>query len=140
MSPEDLEKVKAQLAKKPKMPDLTRKPETTRKIARLWQALPPDRKAILARVMRTPCALCQGEFKLPSVGRSHGMCNRHVAQQYIDMGMKPPPPSEKNNALDMGTLSPYERKLLKFVFAIAHREEDRAKKYKAFDPSIEEVN
>lgn len=126
-----MERVKKQMASKPKMPNVERKPETTKKLVKLWQQLPEDRKSVLRKVMRTPCAWCQDEFKLPAVGRSHGLCDHHA----ISMGMKP---SGKNNAMYMGLLSDYERRLLKFIFSIVYRNEKRAKDYKAFDPMIEE--
>ena len=111
------------MASKPKIPNVENKPETTKRLVRLWKELPENRKTILRKVMRSPCAWCQEEFKLPAVGRSHGMCDRHVAKQYADMGMKPPTKTKPNNALDMALLSDYERRLVKFIYSIIFHNE-----------------
>lgn len=115
------------------MPDLTGKPEKASLIFQAWKKLPNDRKALLRNIMARPCAWCQDEFGLPSVGKSHGMCARHEEQTYREMELGIPVRKSSSYPTDLSTLSPQERSILKFMYSIVYRK----RKEKAAKPQPE---
>jgi hypothetical protein len=66
--------------------------------------------------MKSPCAYCEKEFKVPNVGWSHGICKRHRDEQYAMM--KKTPPAYTGKTVDLKELSPEEIKLAVNLFQI----------------------
>lgn len=120
MSPEDFERIKKQMADRPQSPKLS--PEESKATIQAFRNLPPDRRALLAHLMKHPCANCEGEFKVPTVGSSHGICRRHMEQMYKMMGKNAPPqkPGHKG-CVDLATLSPDELKLAINLYSVIKR-------------------
>jgi len=117
MSPKDFERIKNQMAGKPKSPDLS--PEETKATIQAFRALPSDRRSLLAHLMKHPCANCEAEFKVPNVGSSHGICRRHMEQMYKMLGKEAPPPKPGyKGSVDLATLSPDELKLAVNLYSI----------------------
>lgn len=118
------------------MPDLTGKPEKSKLIFQAWKKLPDERKAILRQIMARPCAWCQDEFKLPAIGKSHGMCARHEEKTYKEMGLGVPTRQSSSYPTDLSTLSPQERSILKFLYSIVYRKrKEKASKSHPKSPS-----
>jgi hypothetical protein len=86
--------------------------------------LPPDRKQLLKAAMQRPCSWCEKEFQNDTgggnIGKSHGVCRRHMVDIYRQMG-KPAPASTSGGSFDLSTISPDERKLLGLLFAVIKR-------------------
>jgi hypothetical protein len=106
-----------QLASRPKPPTLS--PEQAKETVREFDALPRDRKDIIAGVMKHPCASCEQELKIPNVGWSHGICPRHWHEFRNMMKMPPKEPVDGNTMDIKNTLSPEEIKLAVNLFAVA---------------------
>ena len=73
----------------------------------------------MAQLMKHPCAYCEKEFKTSNVGWSHGICKRHMADQYAQMGK--PAPIYKGKTVDLKDLTPEEIKLAQALFVIVSK-------------------
>lgn len=109
-----MERVRKQMDSRPKSPDLT--PEQVKQTIQTFRNLPKDRKSLIARAVRHPCANCEAEFKLPNTGWSHGICARHANEMRKQMGLPPKP--AVGQTVDLAELSPEERQLAVNLFAI----------------------
>lgn len=90
-------------------------PEEKQEAIQQFQALPRDRKKLLARLLKHPCSYCEKEYKVPNVGRSHGICRRHKEEMYKQLGKTMPP--YKGNTVDLAELFPEELQLAVRLYA-----------------------
>ena len=116
MSAADVAAAKEKMAGKPAMPTLS--PEQQKAALMQFKQLPPDRKKLLQHLFKHPCANCEGEFKVPNVGWSHGICTRHLNQMRAEMGL--PPKNVESQSVDLKTLTPEELKLAVSLFSIIY--------------------
>lgn len=115
LTPEEWRKKSSEIANlKPKSPELT--PEQVLQTKQAFRQLPLDRKKLISQAMAHPCTYCEQEFNIPNIGSSHGICKRHLEQQYAFMKKTPPPVQSK--IVDLALLSPEERQLAVNLFSI----------------------
>jgi len=108
-----------EFAAKPKIPDLT--PAEIQQTVQQFKILPSEKRRQIVRAIQRPCAYCEKEFKLPTTGKSHGICLRHFEEQFKAMGMKAPTKNVKDASADLKELSDAERKLVVNLFAISRK-------------------
>lgn len=101
---------------RPTSPTLS--PEEKTEAIKQYRSLPRDRQAVIQQLLKTPCAHCEQEFKVPNLGVSHGMCNRHYAAMRAENELPPAPANPKNKAVDLRNLSPEEIQLAVRLFAL----------------------
>jgi hypothetical protein len=124
MDPERVAQLQKQFAAKPNPDRAETRAGVDTAVIQKFKSLPPDQKAIIKRAMQRPCGYCQGEFKDllggRQIGKSHGICRRHAADMYKQLG-KPLPPEAENGSVDISILSDDEKKLLGYLFGIVKK-------------------
>lgn len=119
MDPERMKELEKQFSSRPQSPVLN--PEQSKKVISIYRGLPQDRKDILKRLMQHPCPYCEVEFKVPTIGSSHGICERHKQEFYAKNNMPPPKPNPNNHTVDLKTLDPKEIQLAVDLYSIIRR-------------------
>jgi len=127
MSDADLADIRSKMQSKPQIPVLS--PEQTKEALQQFKQLPAARKAVLQKLFKHPCANCEQEYKVPSVGWSHGICSRHMNTMRAEMGL--PPKDTPSNSVDLKELSPEELKLAVALFSIIYRAKKAKEQQKA---------
>jgi len=127
MDAAQMKDIEDRLKSKPQSPNLS--PDEKKATIAAYRQVSQDRKDLLKRLLQHPCSYCEGEFKVPNVGLSHGICPRHKDQVYREMGMEPKPSQYANKTVDLKELSPEEIKLAVNLFSIlrAKRNAERSK-------------
>ena len=117
IDPEKLARLQSQLPVKPNAPKMT--PEIEKAVIQKYKALPQDRKNIIKVALQHPCPNCEAEFKLYTTGRSHGICKRHRDEFFKRRGSTPG--EFMGKTVDLAILSPDERSLLVYLYAIVNK-------------------
>jgi hypothetical protein len=124
MDPERVAQLQKKFAAKPKPDRPENRTGVDTAVIQKFNSLPPDKKDIIKRAMKRPCAYCQGEFKDVlggrSIGKSHGICRRHAIDQYKQLG-KPLPADFQDGSVDIATLSDDEKKVLGYLHTIVKK-------------------
>lgn len=100
---------------RPQSPKLS--PEEIKQTIAQFKSLPPEQKKKLALHSRTSCSWCEKELGVANTSPNHGICQRHMAKQYADMGV-PYKPKEVKFDPDLSKLSKDELNLLVRLAAI----------------------
>lgn len=136
MTPDEWKAKEDELKKRPVPPILS--PEQKVETIQQYKALPKDRQALLKRLLQHPCSYCEAEFKVPNVGKSHGMCPRHLVTVRQEYGLEPPSEADLKNSktVDLKELSPEELKLAVNLYGIvSEKERSKLKTRKDLNPA-----
>ena len=135
MDADRIAQLQKQFAPKPKQDRPEDRAGVDAAVIQKFKSLPPEKKDIIKRAMQRPCAYCQGEFKNllggRQIGKSHGICRRHAADMYKQMG-KPLPPEAENGSVDISVLSDDEKKLLGYLFGVVKKRQTKTGVYEGY--------
>ena len=108
---------KAEIGEKPTLSVLSPE-ETKQTLLQFGLLLPASRQKIVA-ALRNSCSWCEGQFKLPPLAISHGICSRHFTEM-----MGRPPSVKASMPPDLSTYQPEELQMAAKVSAIRHQKKD----------------
>jgi|FAXJ01.1.fsa_nt_gi hypothetical protein len=124
---------KAELDKKPTLPILT--PEEATQVLLQFKSLPPANRKKIILALRRSCSWCEGQFKLPAIAFTHGICIRHFTEM---MGR---PPADKEPAPpDLSTYQPEELQIATKISSIRHQNKDPKMEEDKDRPWVKDIN
>lgn len=123
MDPAELEKKFGHLKKDASTPELT--PEQQKLVIRAYKNLSPDKRKTVDQIVRHSCGDCERELGMKNVGVGHGICERHKAMMYKQMGRPAPTPNPNNATLDLKTVDPELLKISAYITSLMLRKQRR---------------